>query len=629
MSALERLSGRSALTTRTTAFRSLLVRVVVGDRTGLVLFLGSLLFFMLYWRLGTFITDSNVVVNALVNVADGRLELARAPYGDGRLAPGTYRSGGRAYGRNYGIVLAALPVLWLVEGLSAIADVRVVLVALWSLLLVGLGTTLSTVLDRPRLAPAMSVLAVVAFGLNLAVATPVAPAVYPIVALQVTTLLATALACVFVYRLLARMHGRRYGLCAGAVTALATPVAFWASLPKRHSFTVLFVLVAAYALFRSRTATSLGEHRAFRAFAYVPVGLMAWIHAAEALILLLPLVLVDLWTARSNDRVTLAVVGTALALSLGPFFATNALISGNPLQPPRMLTPYDKQAASLDMQTGSGGSGGVSRPLRDGPVVSALEQTVTIMSVFLRLLGTGFLTVLSEPLNLYHTFVRSGYIEGVAAGDNFQAITLTVIESAPVVATVVGTPVLLLSRLDRGWRSFRPDFESPLAVVDAFVVGYAFLLVCLYAPKLPTFAQVTVRYLHPIYPLAIYGAVRLPLVREVIDDHWRLGLWTFLATVLIGGQLVVIALSVIDPGLGEAVQFHALLGVATALVVAVWVVAASLSTGVSRRAGAAALALATGVGTVFVLLSGLEYFDYAGDFALPVVRALTDLVALV
>jgi len=61
----------------------------------------------------------------------------------------------------------------------------------------------------------------------------------------------------------------------------------------------------------------------------------------------------------------------------------------------------------------------------------------------------------------------------------------------------------------------------------------------------------------------------------------------------------------------------------------VWTVVETAWSRATPRIGAVLLGLAGGAGTVFLLLSGLDYFDDAGEFALPVSRAVTDAITLV
>ncbi|WP_335999504.1 hypothetical protein [Halorientalis halophila] len=595
-------------------------RLLFGDRRGLALFLGGLCFFGLYWRLGIYITDGSAIANTLVNVAEGRVVLTEVPFGSGLEAPGTYVGNRGPVGRNYGIVVLAVPVFYALEGLAAVLDLGVVLVGAWALTLVGTATAVGRIVDREWLVVGGSVLAVVAFLANAALATPVSSDLHPVIALQIVGMVAAALTGVFCYRLVARLHDRRLGVAAGAAVLLATPVAFWAALLKRHSVTVLLVTATLYALARSRTAEGAAETRRFRALAYAPVGLLAWVHAAEALLLFLPLVAVDVATAEGNDPRTLAVIGGVFLVSLVPFFLTNVLVSGNPVRPPRMLPAYGT-AEGLDLSGGGGGGGGIGALVQSIPLAGGLLR---IVSRFTSLLGEGAVVALTEPGRLFRTFLRGGYIPAVASEDGFQAIRLTVIESAPLLGGLAAGPLAAGHWLrGRDASAVRAHLRSAAGVVDAVALGTGLLFLFLFIPRLPLHAQVTVRYLHPLFVLGVYGLVRLPVVRRAVTAHLRTTGWAYAGTVLIGGQLVVVALAVLDPGLGEAVQFHALLALAVAVCLAAWTIAGTLTAAVPDRAGAVLLGAAAGVGTIFLLLSGIEYFAYAGEFALPVVRRLS------
>ena len=614
--------------TQTRKARATAVRVVFGDDYGLALFLGGLCFFMLYWRIGFFITDNNAIATTLLNVADGSLELVRAPYGAGLEAPGTYVSGEKVYGRNYGVVFAALPILWMLEGATAIADIRIVLVAFWCVLFIGWTAVVGRSTGRQWTVVAGSVVATAVFLGSLPVATPIAPLARPVIALQLLTMFVTALSGVVLYRLLGAIHGKRVGLFTGTAALVATPLAFWASLPKRHAYTVLLLLVAGFALYLSREERGSGAMASavsLRASAYAAVGLLAWIHAAEALLVFLVLVAVDLPTAPSNDKRTLGIVAGAFVLSLVPFFLTNVLISGNPIEPPRLLTPFGE-----DPGTGLGGGGGPSGGFFSNNVVGrVIAKGLSIVFALGSNLFRGLVVFTTDATRVFQTFVRSGFIAEVAEDESGLAISLTVLESAPLLAALVGLPVVVGQGVrNTGLSRLRSHLQTPAGAVDAFALGTAVLFVLLYMPRLPLHAQVTVRYLHPVFALGIYGVARLAVTRQSLTDHWRLSLWTYTASVLIGGQLVVAFLAVTGPTLSEAVQFHALLSLGVATVLGLWVLGASVSEAVPRSYGAVAFALAAAAGTLFVLLSGLDYFDYAGQYMLPVVRVVTDAVTL-
>lgn len=590
---------------RLRALRHRTVAVVFGDRLGLTLFVSALLVYLLTWRVGVFITDTYAVANAMAAVADGHLYIESATYGPGLETPGMHQSRGRLYGRNYGQVVLSLPFLWALEAAAVVADPRVAVAAGWSLLLVAGGGLVGRATGHEKEALlGASVLALLAFAANAALATPLDPRWFPLMALQLGTMVAAGLAGVVLYRLVARIHGRRVGLAAGVAVALATPVAFWAPIPKRHVITTLSAAAVAYFLLRARQSGSLR----FRALAYVPVGLHAWVHAAEGLLLLFALVVVDLATAEQTSVRDLATIAVALGLSMVPFVLTNVLISGDPTGAPRLLPNYPGGGpAELSRVGGSGTAGGVARGF-PATIVAALAPVLRPLVLLGERLSAGLQVGIHDPDRLWQTFVRSGYIPEVAARDGTSAINLTVLESAPVLGAALALPVAAI----------RGRARTPAGAVDLFaaLLGVAFTL--LFLPNLPVHAQVTVRYLVPLYLLVGYGVVRLPSVRQVVHERGATLAWTYAASVLVGGQLFFAWLVARDAPLGEALQAHALVGLGLALAAAVWAVASE--SGYRRpRVGAVVLGLAAGAGTVLVLLSGLHHFAYAGDFALPMV----------
>ncbi|MFB6179352.1 MAG: hypothetical protein ABEI77_06470 [Halorientalis sp.] len=619
------MSVVTAMRQRVTAtdLRTQLLRIGFGDRPGLAVFLAGLCFFTLYWRVGVFITDTNAILNTLVNVAHGHLYITQAPYGSGKLAPGTHLVDGKAYGRDYGIVFVAVPVYWAIQGLSTVLDPGVLLVGVWPLSFIALSIVVGNLFDRPRLPLAGGFIAVLIFGINLTVAQPVGQGHYPVLALQIVTMLATALTGVFIYRLVSGIHTQRIGILAAFASFLGTPLSFWAAFPKRHSFTVLLLFVTAYAFYRSRVSD---DELFYRALTYVPIGLMAWIHSAEALALFLPLVIIDVATAESNDRRSLGIVAFVFLLSMVPFFLTNAAISGNPLEPPRMLTPYESGSKGLSLHSNSGGV----KLFGDGPVGQFLSKFLNITSVFGSLLVDGTIVTVTEPTRLFETLVRSGYIHGVTAKDGAQAINLTVLESAPILGAVVGIPLFVGRRLKtNGLTWLKQYLQTPASAVDLFALGSGLLFFVLYIPRLPLHAQATVRYLHPLYPLGIYGLARLPAIRRAATTEWRMGLWSYLVSVFIGGQILLLADILLDLGFGEAVQLHALVALAGATLLAIWTIATVLSDSVPDNYGAAAMGVTIGATTVFVLLALLYYFNYADVYAVPVFRVIVNRLALV
>lgn len=612
--------------------RTASIGVLFGNYVGATIFLVALAWFGLYWRLGFFSNDQFTFANTVLGLADGHLYIDQVVYGpDSGSTPGTHLVDGRVYGRNYGIVVVA--VLWyvLLKLLSLLVDVRILVVGLWSIALAGAIYGAGRWFDRRRDGLRVGIaLATLLFVGNVAVATPLSAYWLPQLALQLTTAMAAAFVAVVCYRLVERVSETPVAIFAGLAVVVATPVGFWATLPKRHSVTALLVVCAMYTLYRSRDAPSITASRRFRALTYVLVGLAAWVHAAEGLILLLAIVLVDLPTARSNRFRDLLVVGAALFLSLVPFFVTNVLISGNPFEPPRMLPGYGgnvldggssggQSAVGSVGGSGDGSSGSIGADvLRDILSFEAAQIALLLLGLFER--SIRMLT--QRPADAIHLFVRSGYIDGLRPAQD-AAINLSILESLPLLATATAVPALAVRRLTAGIEPRSPTDWRPIRVLDSFTIIYTALLFGLFLGPLPIHHMFTVRYLHPLYAVGVYWLVRIPAVTRAITSHARLLVGATVATVVVGVPAYLLAIAAGDFVLGEAVQLYALVALAIAVAVAVWTLAQTIVGGFERL-GAILLGVAVGTMAVYLLVSGLSLFPTTGEFALPLARTVSE-----
>jgi hypothetical protein len=102
--------------------------------------------------------------------------------------------------------------------------------------------------------------------------------------------------------------------------------------------------------------------------------------------------------------------------------------------------------------------------------------------------------------------------------------------------------------------------------------------------------------------------------------------WSYAAGVALGSQLLLAYFVVGGYAVGEAARVHALLGATLGLAVAVTSVASVVERRIEPLA-AVALGLAGATATVFTLLAGLSHFAFIGEFILPVVGAISDLIA--
>ena len=651
-----------------------------GDRLGLVLWLGLVCWFGLTWRVGFFIQDTYAMGNTLVALADGQLHVTELRYSlTFGSQPGLYEYQGRAYGRNYGMLALAVPLVWALEAGATVVAPRLLLVGLWS----GFGLLFVTQVaefdrfDRDRTRAVGSLLVVSLFVVSVLTATALPVDRLAIVALQLSTILVAATAGLVLYRLVDRFHGRRAGLAAGATLGIATPVGFWATLPKRHTVVAALVLGVVYAFAVSRTREDNAALRA-RAGAYALAGYITWIHAFEALFVVAVLGAVDLLTTRDRSVRALAVVGLVLLVASTPMLATNYAISGNPAQPPRLLggISYDAEFSPTPPETEGDGAaperdsatptddggatptgnetvpGGQTNNTSDGggatpprvtpgvtatgtdsggpappPVLGTIRAGVDTVSKFAGDAVVSGFAVLTQPERLWHIFVRSGTIPSVNYGtNNNEAIELAVLEAMPLLGALAVMPVLVGRRLraivDRSLPVLDPRDWRPVRKTDLLVVALGAALTVVYLPRLPLFSTLTVRYLHPVMALGAYGVWRVPAVHAGLSDtRWFVG--SYLAGLTVALVVLLGGVGGLGLAVGEAVQYNALWNLAVAAVCGVAVVGWTVSARVSDRVVAVGVALSAGFTTASLLLSGLVYFRY-GSYAFDIVRVLAD-----
>ncbi|WP_225308076.1 hypothetical protein [Haloarcula sp. CBA1131] len=489
---------------------------IFGDRYGYVLWLGLLVTFGLYWRVGIFVTDTYTTANALVAVSNGHLHIVETPYSLTLGAqPGLHEAGGRLYGRNYGQILLAVPLVWALQALSVLITPRLLLLGLWSgtaLVFVAhvsvLGQRHTSITKRTTLWVGSGLVAVL-FLIGALTATALPDTSLPIAAFQISTMLAAATTSVVLYRLVGIWHDRSVALAAGVAIGIASSVGFWASLPKRHVLVGLLTLTTVYLFARSRVAYADAEFRlglGFRAGAYIAAGLVTWTHAFEGFFLVVTLALGDLVTARRNSLLHLAVAALALFLGSLPMLVTNFLISGNPVKPPRLLsavgganvefTPETggdagtgggsgtggTEGAGTDGGTGGGsdGSGGGSSGGSDSTGADGDTGTpiiTPILGLFDRIMGPAApamvfvsdavsrgLDVLATPERLSQIFLRSGSAPQINyAPNSYEAIELTMVEAVPLFGAVAALPVVLVRSVAQRRRQWnvRPSHYSP------------------------------------------------------------------------------------------------------------------------------------------------------------------------
>ncbi|SFK67622.1 hypothetical protein SAMN04487950_0530 [Halogranum rubrum] len=627
-----RSHGDTADGSTDTATRHTLTTALFGDHYGLLLFFGAVTFAGLFWHIGVFINDNYTIANALYNLANGHFAVTDIIYGpESGVTPGMVTNNGQRYGRNYGQLFLTLPVVYALRGLTTVGDLRIGLIGLWCLSLLATCYQVGRILNRELLAARVgAILALGIFALNTAVATQLDDKWITLLALQLTSILAAAFVAVLTYRLLTRIHTRRIGLAAGLAIVFATPVSFWAAIPKRHTYMAALVLAVVYSFYRSRETAAATTALRFRALAYAFVGLATWLQAGEALVIFVALVAVDLLTAESNSPRELAVVGGVFGLSLLPFMLTNLLIAGNPFSPPLFLPRYtgpESLVGSPSTSPGSSpGTGSSAQPVWIAlltslqVVANGLLESIDQLAIRVE----GGLRAALEPQRLYHVFIRGGYIEEVARKDLGHAINLSLLESAPIFAALVVLPKALYGRVRDGV-SVEIRRLTPHHATDVLVAGIAVLFSLFYLRVLPLHVMITVRYLLPVMPLLLYAVFRFRAVHDLLTYPRTLGI-AFTGTVCIGVQLLVVLLILLDTNLGEAAQVHAWLNLTAATLLALWLLVQTRLPERYTPVGAAILGVTAGVTTNFLLLAGVVYFALEPGFVLPIIELLSERV---
>ncbi len=659
---------------------------VFGDPLGVAVFLVALAVAGGTWQVGFFITDTYAVANGLANLADGHLTVERVYYSlTLGSQPGLHVVDGQLYARNYGQMVAALPAYYAFEVLVAVTQLELLLVGSWSLLVLAACRQVGVVLRRRRsFELGGSVLAAVVFGTSLPLVRPVEAEMTGIAALQALSVVSVAVVALALYRLCARVEGRRLGAVAGLGSVVATPLWFWAAVPKRH--TVLAAAVATLLFWfaasrrpgprvgvplsdrvdRAVVPAVVEKALVLRVLAYALAALVAWVHAFEGVVVLGSLVVADLATASTTSRRALFALVLGVSVGLAPVLVTNDAVSGNPVEPPR-LTDSFQPGGSVEIGPGgtvqstggtdTGGSAGGASPDGDGETgtgtddggglaAGALTERIRSSSVvgyverIVRETGTG-------PQRLYHTYVRSGRVDSIANYDvnDQETVDLSLAESFPVVGGAVGgwLGALLVRgrqfgddgtrrRSDGGAKSTvrqlarRGRTAKPARQTEGFAVllcaGYA----TLYFPLLPLISQLTVRYLLPAVPALAYLVAQRPVVRRTVRTTGRSLAGGYVVAAVVGLALTVVAFPALDLAVGEAMQLHGLADLAVCGALVAVTVAARAGLIRDTRYVAVALGVAGAATTLLMVRMQLVYFEY-GTYAVPVVRQAAAILA--
>jgi hypothetical protein len=202
-----------------------------------------------------------------------------------------------------------------------------------------------------------------------------------------------------------------------------------------------------------------------------------------------------------------------------------------------------------------------------------------------------------------------------------QGTDLSVLESVPLGGALLAAPVAFGARVLRQ----RSDPRTwDVDATDSFVLVAAVLFVTLALPSLPVHTMFTVRYLHPLYPLLVYGIFRQRAVRNALTNHTDYGLWGFEAAALFGTPIafgaVLLDDSFFPPPEGVLVNWVGLVALGAAAAVAASCLASAVDDR-AERVTALSLGVAAGVTTTYLVFAALYVFHF-GESMLPIVQTI-------
>jgi hypothetical protein len=372
-------------------------------------------------------------------------------------------------------------------------------------------------------------------------------------------------------------------------------------------------------------------------------GLIALVHSGEAIFALLGLVAVDgIVNGRSRPVKSWAVLAVVGFASMIPFFAVNYLASGSPLTPPILGTPYSGvESLSVDVRglelppnaretevpsrgTVVGREAGTSTP----PAETDQSGEGVILSSGL---GTALhragnsLGAVTDFGAIWWAFVDSWYAPEVAEKSVLNR-NLSLLESAPILS-------LLVVYVVGGLRSALGDLREsagqaggnrPVKLLAlAWIAGFSLF----YLPDLPTHVMFTTRYLIPIVPLIAVLFADASVV-DALLEKWRIVVWSYLVVLLLGTQFVIVWLVVSSPVIGEVLSLHSAVSHAFAVLLGTWGVAWTWTDSDLLLPGRVLVGCAAASTTVFLLLSGVEYYTYS-TYVLSIVDALTSILDVI
>jgi hypothetical protein len=325
-----------------------------------------------------------------------------------------------------------------------------------------------------------------------------------------------------------------------------------------------------------------------------------------------------------------------------PFFAVNYLASGSPLTPPILGTPYSGvESLSVDVRgfelppnasetevpsrgTVAGREAGTSTPPAETDQSGAGVILSSGLGTALHRAGNS-LGAVTDFGAIWWAFVDSWYAPGVAEKSVMNR-NLSLLESAPILSLVVASVVGRLRSVSGKLRETASEPGGNRAVkllAIVWITGFTLL----YLPDFPTHVMFTTRYLVPVVPLIVVLFADAGVVDDLLEE-WRTVVWSYLVVLLLGTQLVIVWLVVGSPVVGEALNLHSAASHAFAVLLGTWLIVRIWTDRDLFAFGRILVGCAAASTTIFLFLSGVEYYTYS-THVLPMVDALTSILDVV
>ncbi len=457
----------------------------------LLIFFSSLFILVSFAGTRLFLSDEGVILDQFYNLINGSLALRIAKIDTAR---GLFiLVGNDLYGRfSYSLLILSLPVYYILRSIDVILrsiDVmygaHLFILLLWALS-GGVIVYLLTRTMKLRHSELQGGLAfIILITTNLYFFKPIYfPKWGELLSIEFTNILLTSFLVLLIYLLFKDLFGNKIAVFASFFVIFATPISFYAVTLKHHSLTIFLTVLSFYFFHKYQEKKDNWLIYA----AYVSAGLCIWTRILDGAVLLASLLISDIIILRRRVK-DIIPVSIIILISLIPFFSFNYLILGNPFSIIEMV------------------------PVIDNPVT---------------LFGArDFISLNDNPANNKQVELLNelGYRWGTESNDNWLRIIINIMFSRSINAfgVFLVSPFLIAALI---FAIMWAKHKIKLNKMDGFLILYGVLSVSVYVNYFMAITSDTpmvleYRYLLILYIILFYFALRIDIIRELIESNLR------------------------------------------------------------------------------------------------------------